>query len=157
MNELKEVKAKLQVVHNSTLDVEHKLTKTEDRLKLVIREILESRKYVREIHMQQQQVNDRIQRSLERIEGFLLSKISNPPAPEKDENLRTLFFLLDFMLFLMRCEGYGPKGLVLSGWLSHLHVLSLAPSGKFCGRFHRLFVVEDVVFLLLCNLVLIHR
>ena len=44
--ELNEVKDKLSALHNSTLEVEHKLTKTENRLQIVIQEILQSRQYV---------------------------------------------------------------------------------------------------------------
>ena len=67
------------------MEVEHKLTKTENRLEVVIREILESRKYTREIYLNQQQVNDRLLQGLERIEGWMLSKTSSLPAPVKDE------------------------------------------------------------------------
>ena len=82
--ELKEVKDKLRALHDTTMEVEHKLTKTENRLEVVIREILESRKYTREIYLNQQQVNDRLLQGLERIEGWMLSKTSSLPAPVKD-------------------------------------------------------------------------
>ena len=82
--ELKEVKDKLRALHDTTMEVEQKITKTENGLEVVIREILESRKYTREIYLNQQQVNDRLLQGLERIEGWMLSKTSSLPAPGKD-------------------------------------------------------------------------
>ena len=67
------------------MEVEHKLTKTENRLEMVIREILESRKYVKEIHMQQQHVNDMLLQGLRRIEGLMLLKTSSISAAGKGE------------------------------------------------------------------------
>ena len=79
--ELKEVNKKLKALHDLTLEVEHKVTMTEKRLEMVIREIQESREHARQIHLQQQDVNDRLLQGLERIECWMLSKISTLSTP----------------------------------------------------------------------------